>query len=118
MPESILNFPLTRYENPYISLHALEALEDRGLSAFTNIEFSGKNILEVDVIDGSIKNILLEFPFDNRNNLYMAISFKDKNDRSPMGKITVKTVFLRDKYRMDTINKNDEKYYNPSIYQY
>jgi hypothetical protein len=115
MPKSISQLSKVKCENVYVSLHAFEAMEDEGIPAFKDIEFSGENILEAEIIDNIIKNVLIELPFNSRNNLNVAISFKDKTDRSPMGKVTIKTVFLRNKYRMDTLNKDDSKYYNPVL---
>jgi len=116
MPKSIETLKERTYENIEVSPHAIEQLESRGIDFFDKVSFSGKNIIEVEINNGFIKYVLLEFPFDKRYNLFVALSFQKiitmTHDEKVL--VIVKTVFKRDKTNMLTINgKEKANYYKP-----
>ncbi len=112
MPSGIEKIKSTTYKNIYVSDHAFEAMEDEGIPYFDEITFCGKDILEIEIEYHKIKNMVVELPYNEYKNKIICL-WLGENPKNKRLKITMKTVFISGKDRMDRINKNDKKYYRP-----
>lgn len=114
MPDHIRNIPVTKISNLEFTSHAMKELENDDLQFFSDIEFSGKNIIEVTVTDEKITDYVLQFDYDDDHYKIVVISLS-KKFRYP----TVITVYLFYKtHEMNIINKSmgskAHLYYRPS----
>ncbi len=107
MPPEIENYPLTKYENIFVTSHALHAMEDDGLTYFDNVIFSGNDIFEVDIDkNGNFEKIVLALKYNDAHNLKI-ILVKDIYKKYPF---IMRTVYLEKIDKKYNVNILAEKY--------
>jgi len=115
MPPKFLNMPHTILKDFIFTNHAIEALEDDDLQVFDELEFSGKNIIEVETDRlGRCTYMLVEKPIDFENNLYVAFCHTYKPKEPYVVKQTnIITVYIGKHCNDYIVNKTNPKYYRP-----
>ena len=111
MPNEIINIPKKKYSNIFITDHAYDAMQDDNIELFNEVEFSGKDILRAEVINGKLKTILVELPYNETKNICISLCFN-------VLEIEMTTVYLDNKDNIQKVNIGDRRYSRPKNFSF